>query len=606
MSLVRSASLSETPSQFVLSAKGRDVDAPSLLIDRTTGAISVSDASSQNNNNSNSNAMSVGGRHVEALMGVIELLCDKYIVVCTKASVVGQLGVHKIKLVDAFEIIPLSFSPAVASPADAAEEKHYLYLLQRALAEPALYFCHTHDLTRSLRHRSWSAPEQSAADLLSSADERLWWNRHLLHALLTMGGAAKQWCTPMLKGFVRIVDNCKINGKSFTFALLSRRCRYRAGTRYNVRGGDAQGNVANEVETEQLVLLPDGQATSICLLRGSIPLRWSQFASIKYKPKPVLMGDVAQMRPGFQRHFERVVQTYGGGAVVAVNLIDQTGSEGPLAAAFEQMAGALARDLPLRYIGFDFHKECKKMKYERIDTLLDACKADIDKHTFTHAAHDGARRLSTQVGVVRVNCIDNLDRTNVVQSVFAKYSLEQQLLALGVLQTGQRVDQSPEFEQARKNAWADNANAVSMQYSGTGALKVDFTRTGKRSLRGVIDDGINSATRYVLNNFRDGDRQDSYDLLLGNYVPSKRPAGSKSPFKQTPLATTVYIAFFVLALLMLLVTSYRPVPPVGSAWLQKLLLLVVWALLLWATWKTALRYGKDLVQQPKLVLNSTR
>jgi phosphatidylinositol 4-phosphatase len=600
MSLVRTASLSETPSQFVLSPKGRDVDAASVLIDRATGAMSVGESPAANS------GVPVGGRHIEALVGVIDLLCDKYVVVCTKAAVVGQLGVHKIKLMEAFEIIPLSFAPAVASPADAAEEKQYVALLERALAEPALYYCQTHDLTRSLRHRSWAAPEQSAAELLASADERLWWNRHLLNPLLALGGAAKQWCTPMVKGFVRVVDGCKIGGKTFQFALISRRCRYRAGTRYNVRGGDAQGNVANEVETEQLVLLPDGQATSICLLRGSIPLRWTQFACIKYKPKPALLGDVAQMRPGFQRHFERVVQTYGGGAVVAVNLIDQTGSEGPLAAAFEQMAGALARDLPLRYIGFDFHKECKKMKYERIDTLLDACKTDMNKQAFTHAAPDGARRLSTQVGVVRVNCIDNLDRTNVVQSVFAKHSLEQQLLALGVLQTGQRVDQSAEFEQARKNAWADNANAVSMQYSGTGALKVDFTRTGKRSLRGVIDDGINSATRYYLNNFRDGDRQDAYDLLLGNYVPSKRPAGSKSPLGGSKLSTAVYVAFFALALLMLLATSYRPVPPVGSAWLQKLLLLVVWALLLWATWKTALRYGKELVQNPRLVPNSTR
>jgi hypothetical protein len=28
----------------------------------------------------------------------------------------------------------------------------------------------------------------------------------------------------------------------------------------------------------------------------------------------------------------------------------------------------------------------------------------------------------------------------------------------------------------RKNLWADNADAISMQYSGTGALKTDYTR----------------------------------------------------------------------------------------------------------------------------------
>jgi hypothetical protein len=40
------------------------------------------------------------------------------------------------------------------------------------------------------------------------------------------------------------------------------------------------------------------------------------------------------------------------------------------------------------------------------------------------------------------------------------------------------------------------------QYAGTGALKSGFTRTGKRSLAGLMDDGVKSMTRYYLNNFK--------------------------------------------------------------------------------------------------------
>jgi hypothetical protein len=40
------------------------------------------------------------------------------------------------------------------------------------------------------------------------------------------------------------------------------------------------------------------------------------------------------------------------------------------------------------------------------------------------------------------------------------------------------------------------------QYAGTGALKSGFTRTGKRTLAGLIDDGVKSMTRYYLNNFK--------------------------------------------------------------------------------------------------------
>lgn len=43
---------------------------------------------------------------------------------------------------------------------------------------------------------------------------------------------------------------------------------------------------------------------------------------------------------------------------------------------------------------------------------------------------------------------------------------------------------------------------VCRQYAGTGALKSGFTRTGKRTVAGLIDDGIKSMTRYYLNNFK--------------------------------------------------------------------------------------------------------
>ena len=48
---------------------------------------------------------------------------------------------------------------------------------------------------------------------------------------------------------------------------------------------------------------------------------------------------------------------------------------------------------------------------------------------------------------------------------------------------------------------------ISTAYSGTGALKTDFTRTGKRSNAGLLQDGVNSLMRYMKNNYFDGPRQ---------------------------------------------------------------------------------------------------
>lgn len=65
--------------------------------------------------------------------------------------------------------------------------------------------------------------------------------------------------------------------------------------------------------------------------------------------------------------------------------------------------------------------------------------------------------------------------------------------------------------------WADNGDECSRQYAGTGALKADFTRLGKRTYLGAMNDGVNAVSRYVRNNFGDGYRQDAIDLFLGNF-----------------------------------------------------------------------------------------
>jgi phosphatidylinositol 4-phosphatase len=67
--------------------------------------------------------------------------------------------------------------------------------------------------------------------------------------------------------------------------------------------------------------------------------------------------------------------------------------------------------------------------------------------------------------------------------------------------------------------WADHADFISTAYSGTGALKADFTRTGKLTLWGKLADGSNGLRRYVKNNYFDGPRQDAFDLFTGAWVP---------------------------------------------------------------------------------------
>lgn len=70
-----------------------------------------------------------------------------------------------------------------------------------------------------------------------------------------------------------------------------------------------------------------------------------------------------------------------------------------------------------------------------------------------------------------------------------------------------------DLEEKFRTCWSDNADRMSNLYTGTPALKTDFTRTGKRTYRGAFNDGINSVTRYYINNFTDGYFCDCLDLM---------------------------------------------------------------------------------------------
>lgn len=107
--------------------------------------------------------------------------------------------------------------------------------------------------------------------------------------------------------------------------------------------------------------------------------------------------------------------------------------------------------------------------------------------------------------------MDCLDRTNVVQSCIARQVLLQWLIKLGIIQKPRNMSafqKLPEsLEQIFRIQWTNNADIVSELYSGTPAMKTDFTATGKRTLRGSLKDGDTSIRRFFLGHFYDDRKQ---------------------------------------------------------------------------------------------------
>lgn len=134
----------------------------------------------------------------------------------------------------------------------------------------SFYYCPDSDITNTLQRKESGV-----------RDERFFWNKHMLSEIMKLND--DNWVLPVIQGFVQ-VDQCVIDNECFRLALVSRRSRYRAGTRYKRRGIDEDGDVANYVETEQILSLRQHQI-AFTQIRGSVPLFWSQ-PGYKYRPPP--------------------------------------------------------------------------------------------------------------------------------------------------------------------------------------------------------------------------------------------------------------------------------------------------------------------------------
>lgn len=221
---------------------------------------------------------------------------------------------------------------------------------------------------------------------------------------------------------------------------------HRAGTRLFCRGADLNGNVANFVETEQIVEYKDCKS-SFVQVRGSIPLIWNQYPTLRYKPDPQLSATANQFEV-FKKHMDELLSVYG--RVTIVNLINHKGQELVLEQALQDVCGALAKTCNLfRYESFDFHHECKNGRWDRLSILMNKLAADI-RAVGSFQVRNG-QIASLQSGAIRTNCVDSLDRTNVVQNLIAKRLLEETLAKYEIITSGERLESYPKVEFVYRN-----------------------------------------------------------------------------------------------------------------------------------------------------------
>ncbi|XP_023564751.1 phosphatidylinositide phosphatase SAC2 isoform X2 [Octodon degus] len=389
-------------------------------------------------------------------------------------------------------------------------------LLKMFMDSESFYYSLTYDLTNSVQRQSTG--EKDCRPLWQKVDDRFFWNKYMIQDLTEIGGFVQ--IEELVVNYNESSDDEKSSPETppqestcvddihprFLVALISRRSRHRAGMRYKRRGVDKNGNVANYVETEQLIHVHN-HTLSFIQTRGSVPVFWSQ-VGYRYNPRPRLDKSEKETVAYFCAHFEEQLKIYK--KQVIINLVNQTGREKIIGDAYLKQV-LLFNSSHLTYVSFDFHEHCRGRKFENVQTLTDAIYDIILDMKWCWV--DQAGVICKQEGIFRVNCMDCLDRTNVVQAAIARVVMEQQLKKLGVMPPEQPLP--VKCNRIYQIMWANNGDSISRQYAGTAALKGDFTRTGERKLAGVMKDGVNSANRYYLNQFKDAYRQAVIDLMQG-------------------------------------------------------------------------------------------
>uniref|UniRef100_A0A5K3F4E9 Phosphatidylinositol-3-phosphatase SAC1 n=1 Tax=Mesocestoides corti TaxID=53468 RepID=A0A5K3F4E9_MESCO len=637
----RSYELFIGPDQYVLYDSSSTKKGRPLVIDRVTNTVSVSSFDLEHYESVMPRPAIIYG-----ILGTVRLLSGRFLMTIDKCELVGNLFGHQIFKVTASSLRPFAKSTAHLNKMELEAETAYINMLTFVLQVDGFYFSNTYDLTVSQQRISEFGPETRNTSLFERAEKQFLWNySHLNDWSSILTDVAKtsglslnisNYLTPVMFGFVGILKASSSLGSEGTvasYAIISRRSVKRAGTRFYARGLDSEANSANFVETEQILYLPPSHISSFVQVRGSVPLFWSQRPTLKYKPL-VKMGRLAaaaqstidnppespldvepEQRAIIQRHIHEACYLHRYGKIFAVNLLDQTGMERQLCKTYT-LAAQSVDPQELKYESFDFHRECKALKWHRLSILLDRLEGDIvAMGQFRLLSPIGKETLrdavvvSRQTGVFRTNCIDCLDRTNVVQSLIGRRAVDLAIRDAGLVNSADRVVCGnymravwPGFETAFKEVWADNADACSIQYSGTAALKTDFTRTGKRTFKGMLLDGYYSLTRYYLNNFVDGFRQDAFNLFLGHYDIFRPDNGQpKLPLprgREPSDVESLRIRFMPLFLAFATSMSVLCLIFPADLWTERVAYFLFWGVASVTSAITIYAYGEDYVNKP--------
>ncbi|XP_068658480.1 phosphoinositide phosphatase SAC2-like [Aristolochia californica] len=515
------------------------------------------------------------------IIGFIKFLGPYYMLLITKRRQIGAICGHMVYAVTKSEMIPLPNSSVQSNMTYSKNENRYKKLLCTVDLTKDFFFSYSYHVMCSLQKNLCN--DETGQVLYETM---FVWNEFLTRGIRNHLKNTL-WTVALVYGFFKQA-RLSVGRKQFKLTLIARRSRHFAGTRYLKRGVNEKGRVANDVETEQIVFedVPEGcavQMSSVVQNRGSIPLFWSQETSrLNIKPDIILQKKDANYE-ATRLHFENLVKRYGN-PIIILNLIktrEKKPRESILRAEFANAIVFINKNLSeenrLKFLHWDLHKHSRskatnvllllgkvaayalnltgffycqfnppfkldvavKSKYLETDESDNSSQnngsndtedSDISETVSQpdNVESNGSSLVKQpmfQRGVLRTNCIDCLDRTNVAQYAYGLAALGHQLHALGLIDDP-KIDLDAPLADDLMSFYETMGDTLALQYGGSAAHNKIFSeRRGQWKAATQSQEFFRTLQRYYSNAYMDAEKQDAINVFLGHYQPQQgKPA----------------------------------------------------------------------------------
>ena len=360
--------------------------------------------------------------------------------------------------------------------------------------------------------------EENLKKIYLTSCEKYFFNKNLYKKFLDPSSNTPiDYCfiIPIICGYFGTFTH-EIDDATLYFTLISRRSQNHCGTRYNTRGINDDGHVANYCESEQIVIYKNN-LLSFSQLRGSVPVFFQQ---IGLRAATDITRNRNLTIEAFSKHLAEMREDYP--LIYFIDLLNQKKKgEALIIANFEKQIKFRKNNKTFRYYYFDMQNQCPRDDYSKIDYLMQCIETPINIFQFFSENLTTNEILKNQKGTTRTNCLDCLDRTNVIQTRISWLVLQKMLyyLNLNVENIFDKEEKffyltNNKFKENFKDIWAENGDEISIQYAGTASTITTVTKTGGHNLMGLIQHGIATVSRIYQGSFEDYFKQECIDTFL--------------------------------------------------------------------------------------------